>query len=321
MGGNNALVLVDGKQDARPTCYSGAIRIQALPPNTQVFGRQKASDEILFGLEVAPEPRIQWRNTISVQIDKAIDENQQKLSQAQADATSPNGGIGAAPAMAKMIARPIYLGSQRQVPVRLKAGAKPSKMLKELVGHVSAQVQTAPEALMTVENILKAADKTVKGAEGGSLKVLEVERQENGQIKIRVQLENPPNIVPGAPLGLPVGGFGVAAPGGVAIAVAGPAVAAAAAPAAPAAVAARPAIIVAYDGGYMGLSLVDDKGQSFQLVGVSSSVRILGGTVTRESTLTYQPQKGQGDPSKLIFSGSRIVTVDVPFTLKDVPLP
>ena len=33
-----------------------------------------------------------------------------------------------------------------------------------------------------------------------------------------------------------------------------------------------------------------------------------------------QLAKGQGDPTKLLFKGSRLVTVDIPFTLKNVPV-
>ncbi|HMC65893.1 MAG TPA: hypothetical protein VKI65_13220, partial [Gemmataceae bacterium] len=72
---------------------------------------------------------------------------------------------------------------------------------------------------------------------------------------------------------------------------------------------------------FNGLSLLDEKGQGYQLVGVNSQGRANGKTIVYEYTLTYKLAKGQGDPAKLIFSGQRLVTVDIPFTLKDVPLP
>jgi hypothetical protein len=43
--------------------------------------------------------------------------------------------------------------------------------------------------------------------------------------------------------------------------------------------------------------------------------------ITMEYTLTSQPGKDQGEPAKLVFSGSRSIAIDVPFTLKNVPLP
>ena len=33
------------------------------------------------------------------------------------------------------------------------------------------------------------------------------------------------------------------------------------------------------------------------------------------------PAEGAGEPAKLVFTGSRPAMVEVPFTLKDVPLP
>jgi hypothetical protein len=40
----------------------------------------------------------------------------------------------------------------------------------------------------------------------------------------------------------------------------------------------------------------------------------------REVTLVFKPHPKQGKPTKLVFSGSRQVTLEVPFTLESVPL-
>src|SRR5262249_11415708 len=68
-----------------------------------------------------------------------------------------------------------------------------------------------------------------------------------------------------------------------------------------------------------GLTLVDDKGQagqprSFQ----QQTVRGPNG-ISMQYTLTFPPQKG--DAPKLVFSASRSATLEIPFKLKDVPLP
>jgi hypothetical protein len=47
--------------------------------------------------------------------------------------------------------------------------------------------------------------------------------------------------------------------------------------------------------------------------------RFAGGQMSYEYTMTYRLAKGQ-QPAKLIFSGHRTVSLDIPFTLKDVPL-
>jgi hypothetical protein len=46
-----------------------------------------------------------------------------------------------------------------------------------------------------------------------------------------------------------------------------------------------------------------------------------GGIVNQlQHILTFQAEKGQ-EASKLIYSGRKMLTVDIPFTLKDAPLP
>ncbi len=72
---------------------------------------------------------------------------------------------------------------------------------------------------------------------------------------------------------------------------------------------------------FNGLSMVDAKGQGHQLVGVQSQAQSDGKTIKYQYTLTYKVAKDQGDPAKLTFSGSKLATVEVPFNLKDVPLP
>ena len=44
------------------------------------------------------------------------------------------------------------------------------------------------------------------------------------------------------------------------------------------------------------------------------------GTLTVQHLVTFKAEKGQATAGKLVFSGSRSLSVEVPFTLKDVPL-
>ena len=41
----------------------------------------------------------------------------------------------------------------------------------------------------------------------------------------------------------------------------------------------------------------------------------------QEIELTYRPEEGQNAPARFVYSGRRVVLVEVPFTLKNVPLP
>jgi hypothetical protein len=325
-GGSGQIMLMDGKPPHLPTCYTGSVRIRALPPSTPVQSFPKRDGEILFALEAFPEPKLQLLSVLGVRIDKALDDQGQNLGVAMAVGEAPGpagGGFGVA---RTMIARPVFLGGARQVPIRLKKGDKESKSLKELKGAIEAQVRTPAEPLLTVDDVLKSAGKTVKCAEGGWLKVHEASRDDSGRIKLRVELEIPVTLQPAAgPVGpYAAAGFGAAVPGGAIqvqpaqVAPGGKVqvqiqVAPAAAPAPPVG---RPAGI----GPIAGMTLYDAKGQPIQMAPTQGQGRSDGKTTTLEYTLTCQPEKGQ-EVSKLVFAATRIATIDIPFELKDVTLP
>jgi hypothetical protein len=365
------MVLVDGKPDKVPTYYAGSIRLQAVPNP----GLAQAGDDAPTGVivQIATEPKLRLQNVVRTHIDKAVDDQDQKLSPMMADERGgavpvpprafggpPGGGVA-------FQGRPFSMGGPNQVAVLLKKGDKPSKSLKELAGTITAQVLDAPQEMIVVDNILKAGGTTVKGKPGGQIKVLDVSKPADGQIKVRVEMELPEGVVPGNG-GLT--GIGVrqvfTAPAKLLPAVpAPPPPAPVQKPAPPVekkeAPAAKPneapaqaqaerekAVAVERQRAVMalqaaqvqrmqmqmmamapmrragfanGLSLVDRKGQPLQLVGMSLNTRAAAGApVTSEYELTFQVQEGQGEPAKLVFTGSRVLTIDIPFTFKDVPL-
>src|SRR5207253_9039621 len=68
------------------------------------------------------------------------------------------------------------------------------------------------------------------------------------------------------------------------------------------------------------LALLDAGGRKLP-VADSSSPALSADGKSWEFTLHYRPSPGQGEPSRLIYTGRCSTTVEVPFTLKDVPLP
>src|SRR5262249_39650969 len=78
---------------------------------------------------------------------------------------------------------------QRHVVVRLKAGEQPSKALKELTGNLTAQMLSAPEALITIGDVLKASGKEAKGPNGGKVEVINVTKQDNGDVRVQIRVE------------------------------------------------------------------------------------------------------------------------------------
>src|SRR5207253_926025 len=110
------------------------------------------------------------------------------------------------PAPGMWMANPMMgnLMSVRQATVRLKLGENDAKSLKALKGTLTAKALADSEALITVDNVLSAAGKTVKGASGGSVQVHAIDKTANGDYQVQARLENLPGS-PG-PMMMPGGG-------------------------------------------------------------------------------------------------------------------
>jgi hypothetical protein len=293
-GKNRTFALVPGKLPALPTLYAGAVRIRALPPSTPVTDEQKMPNEILFALEVTPEPEMHWQHLIELEITRAVDEHGQVLKQPR---KYVNPYVGNQNSYAMWVDYSLTGNNNRtspdQVPVLLTRGKKSSKLLKELKGTLWAQVETPAKPLITVDKILQASGRKFTGGEA-SLKVKEVIRQKDGQIKLRVELDTGHQDNRNQ--------FGV---GRVVM------------------VNKNGQMIVSNSNGSdaADLSLVDDKGRPFRLVTRQNRFVMNANMATPEIHLVFQPQKGQSSPARLIYLGRQKRTVKVVFQLKNVQLP
>jgi hypothetical protein len=317
--------LINGNAETRPTDAASAIRIR-IPPKT---GRSDApqTGDIPFTLQLSLEPRLRWVAVERVVITKAVDDQKQELTQA-ADplpAAPPPLGVGPAAGFAGGIApaipaNPGARSLHQDAGFRLKEGEKYSKSLTELSGTVTASILTESAPIITAPDILKAAGKTFKGGDNGQIKVVEVAKDENGRITIRMELQAPADVVAapgligrgamrrlgrGVPVAVAAAGAG-GPPGGF--------------------VAVRGAVFVGGVGNSAnGLSLLDDKGETVKLTGVQMQFTpVVAGPAgivnSLQHVLTFQAEKGQ-EPAKLVYSGRKSLNVEIPFTLKDVPLP
>ena len=68
-------------------------------------------------------------------------------------------------------------------------------------------------------------------------------------------------------------------------------------------------------------TLFDDKGEVIPRVSTSMRTSTGKAGMAIQYELTFDPAKNKGAPSKLIYSARNPVTVEIPFTLKNVPLP
>ncbi len=359
MGRTGLLILKDGKAKPLPTDDHSAARIRVLGKSDQ-FG-SAPEGEIILALEVSLEPKLQWQTFQSIHIEKGVDDQDRQLAQvipqvegAPGIAGNPAivlpGQAGAQQMQAimqlqarrRIIERRMgWSGLNQQVPVQLKKGAKAAKSLKELQGVLTAQVLTQARPVITADNLDKAAGKTFKGQEGGSIKIVDVKAEEN-QTTIQLELEQPPydKVVPAQPNVLPGVGVRNVAPRGM---MPPPP------PAPPAGkLAQRPAVqrpagknppglapVVRAGSGprqrmdsISGLSIQDDKGQTIPLDGGRSQITVqmdrqANGPVKQVLvwTLVCPHEKEKAKPSKVVYLGRKSVTLEIPFALKDVPLP
>ncbi len=298
-GQERRLVLRHAPASALPTFQSGALRIRALPPDTSLPGPSKAEGETLFGLDVRLEPRLQLQSVLAVRIDRAVDDKDQLLTPAEALGGNASTGTEILIFWDGYTDLPANLHScSGQVPIRLKLASQPSRRLKELEGTLALRVLSTPEPLVTIENLFQAAGQTVQGNDGSAVKLLQVRRESDGPIRVQVEVTPAPRdlILDGLPARIVMSGARGVRRGPV------------------------PGMLVPPPVAAWQLALLDASGRKLSLADTSSPTISADGK-SWELTLLYRPSATQGAPARLLYTGRRCTTVEVPFTLKDVPLP
>ena len=300
----SAIVVRDGTFAKVPTCYSGAIRIRLLPASqaSEIVVQPRQEGEALYVLEASAEPRLQmFAVTGSPSLQLAHDDLQQELTVAMEPMPGANGG----PVV------PIYTGSRsvRQMPLRLKQGARKASELTELKGTITIESLTpVPEALITVGDLEKAIGKSIEGKKGGSIHLSSFSKQNDGTYKVQVTFQAPQ---PFYPVSLP------------ATVVAGVGMAPAPQPANGQRVAhtvKSPSVNPASQARLLP-QLVDAKGKVLTLEQIPQrSARGLNGVVVQEITMIYRAGEGVGEPTQLILFGHCKVTAEAPFAFEHVPL-
>jgi hypothetical protein len=288
-----AIVLREGKPTDLPAALAGNVRVRILPADAYLPGKPRGENELLIGLEAKVEPRMVWKGVVGLRVSKALDDQGRQL----ADITilpkpeaEPNRGGGVVVINQVRIdgSRP-EPGLTGPIPLRLRKGTGTSKSLKELSGALIGVMQTAHEPLVAIDDILKAAGKSVKGEKAGVVKVVEVSNKD-GEVKMRLHVESPAaSFDDGPPL-----------PGNMTVIINGE-------------------VQGQKKDSLSGINftLLDSKGKPLTLT-KASDTGVRAGSA-REVELVFQSKEQA--PTKFIYSGRRTALVEVPFTLKDVPLP
>jgi hypothetical protein len=290
---DNRLHLVDGPPSQLPAWRSSSVRVRALSPATPLPGLVKTADETFVSLDVLPEPALAWDGVIDVRIDRAIDDQDQQLGQAATQLPAAHLGndmVFMANGMVITDDGSYMPGPRGQVPVRLQRGERPSKFLKELAGSVAVRVLKA-EALVTVERLLQAGGQKVRGVDGDSIKVLDITRRPSDRVAVRVQVVSQQGLF---------GGNRVVRANGNVIVIRGGG---------------------SFTSASTRLAVLDAAGKPLPVSPLQRGLNAnANGIMEEELELTFTASAQAGD-LKLILNGQRAHSLDVPFTLKDVPLP
>jgi hypothetical protein len=294
------ITLNEGKPEDGPTDDASVVRIRALKPPHPAVSADGNSATLLLSLE----PRLQWLSIDEVKVAKAVDDQGQELGATDTDVT-PSNPTQKPPTLAAADGEFMGGGVYRRIVIHLGQGAKPARSLTELRGTIRAVILGKMSVVLSVPKVLKVADKTFKGGGDGLLRVISASKNDAGKITVRLELRSPSRFVPPCGEGVPRE--------------------------AAAGIAAEP------DGRFMGpglghaltnsdgIGLMDDKGNNI-LVSPGGVIMTAGATLPGPplnrfvQVLCFQAEKGQ-EPSKLVYCGREVLTVEIPFSLKDVPLP
>ena len=150
----------------------------------------------VFAIEVRAEPRLEEITTIPrVEITKIVDDQgiTRILQSAKLFPATPR------PADAGFLAA--YVGEiQYGGLLQLKSVAwpRPSSSLKEVHGHIRMEVAVRPR-MMEVPRVLTAVGKVIRGYQGITLKILEAETTEEGDIHLCLHLDHLDSLAPQTP--------------------------------------------------------------------------------------------------------------------------
>jgi hypothetical protein len=302
---NPTLVLEDGAGQTGAAVRNGSVRIRSIPPKSAVFSElPDGGKQIAIHLDVRTEARTDLTELIGIRITRATDPSGHRIRSAT-DYTEngPNAVMDPDLQLILMQQEMLYDGMNysnlRQVPISVTLDGKPVETLGELSGVVSARVRTPPETLVTLADLSKAVGKTTNAADGSEVKVTECKREDDGLFKIKVELKSMQPATPEeqmlmARMGRIRGGRGV--------------------------VMESNRIQLNKDNpDSVPFKLVNADGKPLQFVNGELEVLATNET-SKVFTLVYKPAEKDTGPAKLEYIGRREVLVEVPFTLKDVPL-
>jgi len=282
---------------------TGSVRLGVLPAaRAQIRFPAVEEGEGVLILDALAEPRLKGFGMIGiVRVQRAVDDQGQDRDVVHLTTETPpvntellrggGGGRGGRP----LVLPPEPALGQRQVALCVRPAEKPARVLRELSGFLSVQTyRELEEDRIVVNNILEAGGTTCQGKKGEEIEIQDVTRWANGGVQIQLLLRNV--------TGPNQGGLPVAVMRG------------------------RRARVVSESSGALDPAhlpqLLDAQGRAYHLAeNLPQGIHLSQAGIAHQVTLVYRPAPGQKDPARLVLRGQQLVVFEVPFTLKNVPLP
>jgi hypothetical protein len=294
------VVLVDGKGGRLPGDRATAVRVLVLPPSFPGHRATVGTGELGLCLDVTPVPGFGWQEVTGVKVVRVTDAAGRAGSAGiDREAAVPRNPFAwevfAPPGMGLRVDRdgnPIPPDTQpnpRVVAVPLKVATPSARSLRRLEGVVFGEVQLTGQVLVTVDAPKDRTSGIIPGPGDLSVTVMDVaagtEKGALGRTRVLLQYPSP------YALAMRKRGWNPNWPE---------------APLRP-------------GQGYK-VEAFDDAGKPFPVTNnQSADMSDDGMTMIQMVTLSYKP--GAGVPARLVVTGPKTVTVQVPFALDDVPLP
>lgn len=298
----NAIRLIDG--ESGPVFADRAIRVRLLRPG---FGENKYDDikgEVTFHIDVDPAPTLAVREIIGIEVRKAVTDDGRPLAAAFPAPPPPTDLAYQEAIILKqvMVANGSMMiegmpGMAAQ-PVTLKTDGLRPKKLAEFQGTVVARVITPPEPLVTVNQLLQAKNREAT-ADGITVQVKDVNTGPGDRVVVQARVVTRMDLADEV-LAVPIQMKGRV----------------------------RQFIRInrrseGFGGQLPDLKVHDAAGAPIR--GLSAQVtnmRFDGTTMIQDVKLSFEkPATPGGDSLNLVLMGKRPAVVEMPFTLRDVPLP
>jgi hypothetical protein len=299
-GTTNSIRLIDG-QPAGTVATDQAFRVRALKPSFAQNKYDEIKGEVTIHLDIDPAPGVAVREIVGIEVRKATTDDGRALTAAYPDPPT----VGPFTVDAQMLVRQMTIAYDDVLveriganqAVTLKTGGLRPQKLAELQGVIVARVITPPEPVVTIPRLLRPGSREAT-ADGMSVQVREVATGKDNRVIIqaRVVTRNDPR---DDVVNLPIQMKG------------------------------RARQFIRIQRGVRSgpsdvadLKVVDAAGVPIR--GLSAKVTAAnfdGVNLIEDVTLSFEKPADGADALGLTLMGKRPAIVEMPFVLKDVPMP